>query len=228
MRIFARIICTVAWVLALGIIGKAGAQQGDDGVARELETYRAMMQADPWSNPGMLDVDRGEALWKTPGGPKNVSLEGCDLGLGPGIVDGAFARLPRYFADADRVMDVETRVLWCMEKLQGFERSKLITRAHPGAGMPVKDWGRSPHMWLLAPMARCSPPTSATPRRGRHWLSAKPCSFTAVVQWTLLAPLATPIAASAFACNLCPSSASRVKHARSSVSGLLIAFPPRT
>jgi sulfur-oxidizing protein SoxA len=141
VRIFARIICGGALVLALAFIGTSGAQQGDDGVARELETYRAMMQADPWSNPGMLDVDRGEALWKTPGGPKNVSLEGCDLGLGPGIVDGAFARLPRYFTDADRVMDVETRVLWCMEKVQGFERAKLITRPHPGAGMPVKDLG---------------------------------------------------------------------------------------
>lgn len=87
------------------------------------------------------DVDRGEALWKTAGGPKNVSLEGCDLGLGPGKVDGAFATLPRYFADADRVMDVEARILWCIERLQGFERVKLITRPHPGAGQPVKDLG---------------------------------------------------------------------------------------
>jgi L-cysteine S-thiosulfotransferase len=70
-----------------------------------------------------------------------VSLEGCDLGLGPGKVDGAFARLPRYFTDADRVMDVEARILWCMEKLQGFKPTKLVTRPHPGPGMPVKDLG---------------------------------------------------------------------------------------
>ena len=117
------------------------AQQSQDGTERQLETYRSMMKADPWSNPGMLDVDRGEALWKTPGGPNNVSLEGCDLGLGPGKLDGAFARLPRYFTDADRVMDVEARILWCMEKQQGFERTKLITRPHPSAGTPVKDLG---------------------------------------------------------------------------------------
>ena len=133
-------ICAIALALALGLLA-AEAQQSDNGIERELETYRSMMQADPWSNPGMLDVDRGEALWRTSGGPKNVSLEGCDLGLGPGKVDGAFARLPRYFADADRVMDLEARVLWCMEKLQGVERVKLITRPHPGAGMPVKDLG---------------------------------------------------------------------------------------
>ena len=100
-----------------------------------------MLKEDPWSNPGLLDADRGEALWKTPRGPKKVSLEQCDLGKGPGKVDGAFAELPRYFADADRVMDVETRMLWCMEKLQGFNRADLVKRPHPGGGQPVKDLG---------------------------------------------------------------------------------------
>ena len=132
--------CAAALVLAL-LAGTAEAQQSSDAIERELESYRSMMKADPWSNPGMLDVDRGEALWKTPAGPKSVSLEACDLGLGPGKVDGAFAELPRYFADADRVMDVEARILWCMERLQGFERVKLITRPHPGAGQPIKDLG---------------------------------------------------------------------------------------
>ena len=36
------------------------------------------------------------------------------------MVKGAYARLPRYFADADRVMDLETRIVWCMVTLQGF------------------------------------------------------------------------------------------------------------
>ena len=74
-------------------------------------------------------------------GPKNVTLEQCDLGKGPGKVEGAFAELPRYFADADRVMDVETRILWCMEKLQGFKRADLVKRPHPGGGQPVKELG---------------------------------------------------------------------------------------
>jgi len=131
-----------AAILASAFACSVYAQHGDGGtVERELETYRSMMKSDPWSNPGMLDVDRGETLWKTPAGPNNVSLEGCDLGLGPGKVDGAFAALPRYFADADRVMDIEARILWCMEKLQGFDRLKLLTRPHPGAGMPVKELG---------------------------------------------------------------------------------------
>ena len=136
-----RSVCAAAVGLALGLAAAAEAQQGGDPIEREVETYRSMMKADPWANPGVLDVDRGEALWKTPGGPRNVSLEACDLGLGAGKVDGAFARLPRYFADADRVMDVEARILWCMEKLQGFDRAKLIARPHPGPGMPVEDLG---------------------------------------------------------------------------------------
>src|SRR5262245_45057034 len=134
-------VCATALVVVCGLTIAVEAQQSDDAIERALETYRSMLKADPWSNPGMLDVYRGEVLWKTAAGPKNVSLEGCDLGLGAGKVDGAFARLPRYFADADRVMDVEARILWCMEKLQGFDRAKLIARPHPGPGMPVKELG---------------------------------------------------------------------------------------
>jgi sulfur-oxidizing protein SoxA len=112
-----------------------------DNTERELEKYRQMMKDDPWSNPALLDADRGEDLWKKARGPKNTSLEGCDLGKGPGKVDGAFAELPRYFADADKVMDVEARILWCMEKLQGFDRGKLVEHPHPGGGAPVKEIG---------------------------------------------------------------------------------------
>jgi sulfur-oxidizing protein SoxA len=136
--------CETAWLaltIAVAPCASAGAQLGDIAIERELEKYRAMMKADPWSNPGMLDVDRGEALWKTPRGPKNVSLEGCDLGLGPGKIDGAFAGLPRYFQDADQVMDVEARVLWCMQTLQGFDKAALVTRPHPGSGSPATDLG---------------------------------------------------------------------------------------
>jgi sulfur-oxidizing protein SoxA len=112
-----------------------------DNTERELEKYRQMLKDDPWSNPALLDADRGEVLWKTRRGPKNASLENCDLGKGPGKVEGAFAELPRYFADADNVMDAETRILWCMEMLQGFDRAKLIERPHPGGGAPVKELG---------------------------------------------------------------------------------------
>ena len=104
-----------------------------DETEKELERYRQMLKDDPWSNPAMLDADRGEALWKEKRGPKNASLEACDLGKGPGKVEGAFAELPRYFEDADRVMDLETRLVWCMEKLQGFDRADIVKRPYSKA-----------------------------------------------------------------------------------------------
>jgi sulfur-oxidizing protein SoxA len=70
-----------------------------------------------------------------------VSLEKRDLGTGAGVVDGAFAELPRYFADANKVMDLETRLMWCMEKLQGMKHEDLVKRPHPAGGQPVKDLG---------------------------------------------------------------------------------------
>ena len=104
-----------------------------DDAEKEIERYRAMI-SDPFSNPGFLAVDRGEALWSTPRGTRNVSLEQCDLGMGPGVLEGAFARLPRHFADADRVMDLEQRLLWCMDKVQGLDIKDVIARRFSGPG----------------------------------------------------------------------------------------------
>jgi L-cysteine S-thiosulfotransferase len=129
----------LAAVAALAIAPSAPAQDAE--TEKGLEKYRAMLREDPWSNPGFLDVDRGEALWNTARGPRNVSLVQCDLGKGPGKVEGAFAELPRYFADADRVMDAETRILWCMEQLQGISAADYVKRPHPGGGQPVKELG---------------------------------------------------------------------------------------
>ena len=106
-------IPVVALVLALTTF----AVQGQGSAVDEIAKYRAALQD---GNPAELWEARGAALWKDKRGPKNASLEQCDLGLGAGKVKGAYAELPRYFADADRVMDLETRIVWCRVKLQGF------------------------------------------------------------------------------------------------------------
>ena len=85
--------------------------------ADEIEKYRQALQD---GNPAELWEARGEGMWKRPRGPKKVSFEQCDLGVGAGIVKGAYAKLPRYFADADRVMDLETRLVHCMVAQQGY------------------------------------------------------------------------------------------------------------
>lgn len=111
----------------------AAVAHAQDATEREVERYRQMLKDDPWSNPALLDADRGEALWKEKRGPKAASLEGCDLGKGAGKVEGAFAELPRFFKDADRVMDLETRLVWCMENLQGFARADIVKRPYSKA-----------------------------------------------------------------------------------------------
>ncbi len=129
-------IVTAVAILAAGF--PALAQQ--DETEKEIERYRAMI-SDPFSNPGFLFVDRGEALWKEARGEKKVSLETCDLGEGAGKLEGAFAKLPRYFADADKVMDLEQRLLWCMEKIQALDTKDIVKRkfGRPGVTSDMQD-----------------------------------------------------------------------------------------
>lgn len=111
----------------------ATARAADDESEKEIERYRQMIE-DPMANPGFLNVDRGEMLWSEPRGAKNVSLETCDLGEGPGKLEGAYAHLPRYFADAGKVMDLEQRLLWCMEKIQGLDIKPIVAKPFSGPG----------------------------------------------------------------------------------------------
>jgi len=88
-----------------------------------LEVGRQMLAED---NPGELWVLRGERLFREQRGPRKASLEQCDFGMGSGKLEGAFARLPRYFSDSDKVEDMESRLLKCMVELQGLDRGAII------------------------------------------------------------------------------------------------------
>lgn len=105
---------------ALGVCSGVWAQ---GSTTDEIERYRQMIAE---GNPAELYEASGEELWKRKSGPKNASLEACDLGLGPGVTQGAYAQLPRYFADTDKVQDAESRVLTCMERLQGIDPKEVI------------------------------------------------------------------------------------------------------
>lgn len=106
--------CMAAMALTLAAIPQVMAEQ--DAV-KEIEKYR---QALGDGNPAELWEMRGEDLWKQKRGPRNVSLEKCDLGLGPGVIKGAYTVLPKYFEDTDKVEDLESRLVTCMVMLQGF------------------------------------------------------------------------------------------------------------
>ena len=104
---------------ALALCAGAVAQKSTaDGIAE----YRKMLED---GNPAELFEAKGEELWKQKRGPKNASLEACDLGQGPGVVKGAFVTLPRYFADTGRVQDLEDRLVSCMASLQGFNAAEI-------------------------------------------------------------------------------------------------------
>lgn len=122
MQFFKRAACAAAMVAAsmsAALLSPSAISQGSSGDAtiKEIEKYR---QALGDGNPAELWEARGEGIWKTKRGPKNASLEQCDLGVGPGKVKGAYAGLPKYFDDTDKVEDLESRLVTCMVMLQGF------------------------------------------------------------------------------------------------------------
>ena len=105
--VFVALLCLLA----------SSAVRAQGSAVDEIAKYRAALQD---GNPAELWAARGEDLWKQKRGPRQVSFEQCDLGLGAGVVKTAYTRLPRYFADADKVMDLETRLVWCMVTQQGY------------------------------------------------------------------------------------------------------------
>jgi L-cysteine S-thiosulfotransferase len=118
--------------LLMAMAGVATAQTPSDDIAK----YRAML-AD--GNPAELTEAQGDELWKLKRGPKNASLEQCDIGKGPGVIKGAYAEMPRYFADTDSTMDFESRLVHCMVTLQGFKREDVIKKPFSGQGDRATD-----------------------------------------------------------------------------------------
>lgn len=110
-----RVLCVAAAIAGLLMSPVFPALAQD--VSEEINKYREMLKE---ANPADLLELQGEELWHTPRGPKHATLERCDFGLGPGVLDGAYARLPRYFADTGKVQDAESRLVTCMIDLQGM------------------------------------------------------------------------------------------------------------
>ncbi|MGE3849766.1 MAG: sulfur oxidation c-type cytochrome SoxA [Gammaproteobacteria bacterium] len=109
--------------LAVALVG--GTARADDGTEQALEEYRDMFGDE---NPAELWELRGEQLWTEKRGPGQADLTACDLGLGPGVVAGAYAQLPRWFADTGRVEDLEMRLVTCITRLQGFSEEEVLAR----------------------------------------------------------------------------------------------------
>ena len=118
MNALLRAVAALALSVAASGAAWAQAKSAADGIAE----YRKMLDD---GNPAELFEAKGEDLWKRKRGPKNATLEQCDLGKGPGVVKGAFVELPRFFADTGRVQDLETRLVHCMATLQGLDAAEI-------------------------------------------------------------------------------------------------------
>ncbi len=126
-----RILGALCAITSLGIAHAQTAEVDHAKADAEFAKFRAEMED---SNPAELFELKGEELWKVKRGPKSVSLaESCDLGLGVGKVEGAYVQMPRYFADANAVMDAERRIVWCMVEKQGFKFADIAKKPFQGA-----------------------------------------------------------------------------------------------
>ena len=125
----------IKYLLALAAMGAIAPAIADNSTADGIAEYRQQL-AD--GNPAELWEMRGEELWTKKDGPNNASLEQCNLGKGPGVVKGAYAELPRYFPDVDKVMDLEQRLVHCRMTLQGLTREQA-TKTPFGNGTKQSD-----------------------------------------------------------------------------------------
>ena len=119
MKIQTKYVAALAALACASVWAQKTTSQG-------IDEYRAMLQD---GNPAELFEAKGEDLWKQKRGPKAATLEKCDLGKGPGVVKGAFVELPRFFADTQRVQDLESRIVTCMATLQGFNEAEIAKTA---------------------------------------------------------------------------------------------------
>ena len=138
----------LALPVALALAGAATANTGMapekvlDGLIKKSKNpayltqspQNIMMMPD---NPALELIEEGAKLFKEPRGPKNVSLEKCDFGKGPGVLKGAYVELPRYFADTGKVMDLDSRLAHCMTTQQGFSADDPAVKKKHGSDSDV-------------------------------------------------------------------------------------------
>ena len=102
-------------------------------------------QQDDFSNPGMLWVAEGEALWKAKTGANGRSCSDCH-GDAAISMKGVAARYPAYFAARSRPIDLQGRINVCREVNQNatpfpFESRELLALSafigKQSRGMPI-------------------------------------------------------------------------------------------
>jgi sulfur-oxidizing protein SoxA len=141
VSMFKKALLALPVALAVGVSANADSWQAPEDVLQGLidsidslyltqSEQNLIMMPD---NPALWTAMDGEELFKTPRGPNNASLEACDFGKGPGVLEGAYVEMPRYFEDTGRVMDLENRLVHCMVTIQGFAPDDPAVRQRHGS-----------------------------------------------------------------------------------------------
>lgn len=113
----------VAGLMALWVLAFASAQEGVDP-REEAKRQKQLLLETSGILPTELVVEQGKELFQRKG-PSGKTMAECDFGLGKGVLEGAAARLPRYFLDTGRVEDLDSRILTCMTRVQGYKREQI-------------------------------------------------------------------------------------------------------
>lgn len=102
-------------------------------------------QADEGANPGMLWVETGEELWRTPAGAEGNSCATCH-GDAAASMKGVAARYPVVDETSGRLMNIEMRINQCRTERQGtepfaYESNELLSLtaliAYQSRGLPI-------------------------------------------------------------------------------------------
>ena len=110
-----------------------------------MSTEHRAMQADDFSNPGMLWVEKGEKLWNAPAGDKKQACAACHQDAKTSM-KGIATRYPVFDGKAKKLLNLEGRINQCRSERQGAsaftpesDEALSITAyvAHQSRGMPL-------------------------------------------------------------------------------------------
>jgi L-cysteine S-thiosulfotransferase len=132
--------------LVAGAVWAADAPERRSGYLSMGPETRAM-QDDDTSNPGMLWVLDGEALWRRAAGASGISCADCH-GEARDSMKGVAAHYPRFDAASAKPIDLEGQINYCRVERQQAPALRRESRdllaltayvGHQSRGMPIED-----------------------------------------------------------------------------------------
>jgi sulfur-oxidizing protein SoxA len=97
-----------------------GAVLGTAAVAQEQVPTHLKELLELGMHPGHSFVDEGREMFHKPG-PNGKSCASCH-GQDGVKLEGAYAKMPRYYKDIGKVADIDLRILSCMTKYMGYDK----------------------------------------------------------------------------------------------------------